>query len=105
MREDRRGRGISIPSFFKPLPRKPQMKVLNSPQYRDGRFVNALPVRNGINGEGHMSWNMVRQWLTGDEVRVPETALPVVQRQRADFTAPQGDGLRLTWMGHASVLI
>ena len=76
-----------------------------SPQYRDGRFVNALPVRSGINGEGHMYWNMLRRSLTGDEIRVPEEPLPIVPRQRGDFTAPPGDGLRLTWLGHASVLI
>lgn len=76
-----------------------------SPQYQDGRFVNPLPARNGLNGEGHVSWNLARRWFTGNEVRVPEQALPVVQRHRADFTRPVHDGLRLTWLGHSSVLI
>ena len=76
-----------------------------SPQYRDGRFVNPLPVRNGINGEGHMSWNLARRWFAGNEVRVPELVLPVVPLDRADFARPVRDGLRLTWLGHSSVLI
>lgn len=76
-----------------------------SPQHRDGRFVNPLPARNGLEGEGHVSWNLARRWLTGSEVRVPERALPVVQRDRADFVLPSRDGLRLTWIGHSSVLI
>ena len=80
-------------------------RVQASPQYRDGRFVNPLPVQNGLNGEGHMSWNLARRWLTGSEVRVPEQALPVVQRHRAEFARPARDGLRLTWLGHSSVLI
>lgn len=76
-----------------------------SPQYRDGRFANPLPVRNGLNGEGHMSWNLARRWFAGNEVRVPELALPVAQRNRADFARPVHDGLRLIWLGHSSVLI
>ena len=76
-----------------------------SPQYRNGHFFNPLPVRNGLNGEGHVSWNLARRWLTGSEVRVPEQALPVVPRHRADFARPAHDDLRLTWLGHSSVLI
>lgn len=76
-----------------------------SPQYRDGRFVNPLPVRNGLNGEGHVSWNLARRWMTGGEIRIPEQTLPVLQRHRADFAPPARDGLRLTWLGHSTVLI
>jgi len=83
----------------------PLQRLPASPQYRDGRFVNPLPVRNGLNGEGHVSWNLARRWLGGNEVRVPAQALPVVQRQRADFALPARDGLRLTWLGHSTVLI
>ena len=52
-----------------------------------------------------MSWTLVRRWLHGSELRAPALALPVVQRHRADFVLPARDGLRLTWLGHSTVLI
>ena len=75
-------------------------RVARSPQYADGRFVNTLPALNM-----GMTWSSVKEWFFGDDTyRVPETPVPVVRRAAADFAAPAAD-LRVTWLGHSSLLV
>ncbi|MEM1125783.1 MAG: MBL fold metallo-hydrolase [Bacteroidota bacterium] len=71
-----------------------------SPQYRDGRFVNVLPTRN----DG-FSWQTMREFFFGGSPnRTPDVTVPVVARTAADFaTAP--DDLRMTWLGHSTLLV
>jgi len=41
----------------------------------------------------------------GDEIRYPQSPIPVVPRSRADYDSPPASGLRITWMGHAGALV
>jgi L-ascorbate metabolism protein UlaG (beta-lactamase superfamily) len=74
-----------------------------NPQYRDGRFVNIQP--ETPTGFADMVGYIVRQF-SGDEVRVPPAALPVLAVDKAMLAAaPPASGLRAFWIGHASVYV
>ena len=75
-------------------------RIERSPQYGDGRFVNALPtIHSG------MSLSVVRDFLAGgSDYRRPEAPLPVARRTAADFAGAAPD-LRVTWLGHSTLLV
>ena len=75
-------------------------RIERSPHYADGRFRNALPTA----ADG-ASWGTVREYLTGGSAhRTPAAPVPTVARTAADF-AEAPDGLRVTWLGHSTLLV
>ncbi|QXD14125.1 MBL fold metallo-hydrolase [Rhodocaloribacter litoris] len=75
-------------------------RLERSPHYRDGQFVNTLPARS----QG-MSFSVLRDFLVGgSDYRRPGAPLPVVRRTAADFAASV-PGLRVTWLGHSTLLV
>ncbi|MCB1045885.1 MAG: MBL fold metallo-hydrolase [Calditrichaeota bacterium] len=70
-----------------------------SPQWHGGSFHNPLPVRNGS-----LLKMLARYWNRSTHA-TPDLPLPVCQRRAADFSQPPTSGLRVTWLGHSSVLI
>ncbi|RKN41351.1 MBL fold metallo-hydrolase [Streptomyces hoynatensis] len=79
-------------------------RVRRSPQFRDGAFRNELPV--GAAGSPRQIVPMIRDALRrADRVRrKPARALPIVRPPAAAAAEPPASGLRLTWLGHATVL-
>jgi L-ascorbate metabolism protein UlaG (beta-lactamase superfamily) len=73
-------------------------RVLASPQYRDGVFHNAHAVFTS-----GMSWPVLKEFFTGGAARAPQSALPVVSPLDAWRSAP-ASGLRITWLGHSTML-
>ena len=72
--------------------------VGRSPQWRDGTFGNRLP---RVDGEG-----AIREFLFGgSEHRSPDAPLPVERRTAADDRTPPASGLRVTWLGHSTLLL
>ena len=69
-----------------------------SPRYQGDHFVNALPVRNDM-------WKAMVRWVKGAPNREPEAALPMVPRTAADFAEHPETGLRITWLGHSTMLV
>ncbi len=72
-----------------------------SPNYRDGKFRNPVPVQ---------PFTFVSIWQTlrdyrGGQKRVPDQPPPIERRSRADFATPPATGLRVTWLGHSSAII
>jgi L-ascorbate metabolism protein UlaG (beta-lactamase superfamily) len=67
-----------------------------SPNYRDGAFHN--PVAAGM---ARPSGGMLRDLATGKEQRRPVRPVPLAT---PDFGTPP-DGLRVSWFGHATVLV
>jgi hypothetical protein len=67
-----------------------------SPNYRDGAFHNPVPA--SIAGP---SGGMLRDLVAGKEQRRPTGPVPLVT---PDFGAPP-EGLRVSWLGHATVLV
>ncbi|MCB9648920.1 MAG: MBL fold metallo-hydrolase [Deltaproteobacteria bacterium] len=71
-----------------------------SPQWRDGRFRNALARHDGP------YMKMMKEWFFGGSPDAePSTALSVQGRSKADFDAPPQSGLRITWLGHSTFLV
>src|SRR5689334_24192158 len=77
-------------------------RMQRSPQFKDGTFHNPVPTTTLVPGS---FWDTMRRQFRGKEQRVPPAPLPVVTRTPADFATPPASGLRITWFGHASVLV
>lgn len=75
-------------------------RIQASPQFREGSFVNDLARHDGsLLQIGYQS-------LVGrSQFTRPQTPLPIVHRSAQDFAALPDNGLRVTWLGHSSVLI
>jgi L-ascorbate metabolism protein UlaG (beta-lactamase superfamily) len=76
-------------------------RMRRSPNYVDGAFVNpvAATMMPPSSGPG-----VFRELVFGKEKRRPTHPVPLAAPAAADLTAPPLDGLRLTWLGHATVL-
>ncbi len=75
-------------------------RIVQSPQWSDGAFRNRLPRVDGPYGE------MLREFVFGgSDYRFPVSAIPTVSRTAADFLSPPASGLRVTWLGHSTLLL
>lgn len=72
----------------------------SSPNWRNGQFHNMTPQRDP-------DFSAAMQSLLGDEPEhsVPEQPLPIVHLTGEEFVDPPASGLRVTWLGHSSVLL
>ena len=73
--------------------------IKSSPNWKDGKFVNTLPQSDIRLGP------ILRDWFDRPSQTEPAIALPVLARQASDFVTPPEDGLRITWLGHSTVLV
>jgi L-ascorbate metabolism protein UlaG (beta-lactamase superfamily) len=75
-----------------------------SPRFRDGRFVNTHPFSMFTGGSS--SWDVTREWLASrfDAGRNPTAPLPV-EDPRPAWRTPPASGLRVTWLGHSTLLV
>ena len=74
-------------------------RILASPNFRDGQFVNPLPRQDDM-------WLALRSWLRGGgENRVPTDGVPVAPVDPGRFARAPETGLRLTWLGHSALLV
>jgi L-ascorbate metabolism protein UlaG (beta-lactamase superfamily) len=77
-------------------------RILRSPHFREGAFRN--PVESTMMTSGSL-WQSLRRQFWGPEQRVPPAPLPIVPLTRANFAEQPASGLRVTWLGHSTVLI
>ncbi|MCO4763388.1 MAG: MBL fold metallo-hydrolase [Myxococcales bacterium] len=73
-------------------------RMAASPQFADGRFVNPQPLWNDIAGS---VWAMTE----GSDVASPTAAIPFEKVTAKRFQTPPPSGLRVTWLGHSTVLV
>tara|TARA_B100001750_G_scaffold162256_1_gene131013 strand:- start:1548 stop:2762 length:1215 start_codon:yes stop_codon:yes gene_type:complete len=69
-----------------------------SPQWDDGVFANPDPLDNDV-------WGMLTGAFGKSAYAVPEDPLPIVEPEPASFAEPPPSGLRITWLGHSTLLI
>ncbi len=75
-------------------------RIERSPQYRGGRFANTLPtVHSGMSVAAATEF-----FFGGSAHRTPDAPLPTVPRTAGDFAEPVA-GLRVTWLGHSTLLV
>lgn len=76
-------------------------RLQRSRHYADGVFVNTVPTPM-MTGS---TWTMLWRWGFGGEARHPSVPLLFPAVEAATFAASPASGLRLTWLGHSTVLI
>nr|WP_228473835.1 MBL fold metallo-hydrolase [Streptomyces calidiresistens] len=76
-------------------------RVRSSPNFRDGAFRNERPI-DGLDVTDYIP--LLRESLNREARARRRPARPVPLR-RPDLTLPPVTGLRVTWMGHATVLV
>lgn len=74
-------------------------RIQQSPQFTNGKFANRLPQH-----EAEMLPIMKKWFFESNEGREPTGPLPVVQRTAAEFATSSSE-LRITWLGHSTMLI
>ena len=74
-----------------------------SPNYYNGQFNNLIKTHEGR--KPGTFFEMVGEIAFGEEEREPTFELPVNQLDPSFFKSSFADGLRVTWMGHSSVLV
>lgn len=77
-------------------------RMRRSPRYRDGAFHNEVPASIAPPASGP---GILREMVFGREPRRPRSAVPIVTPSPVDLATPPADGLRLTWLGHATALV
>ena len=75
-------------------------RLTASPQWHDGAFTNEL-----VQVDGAMTDVLAKELGGASEVQVPDTELPVVKRSGSEFTELPASGLRVTWLGHSTLLM
>jgi L-ascorbate metabolism protein UlaG (beta-lactamase superfamily) len=91
------GAGWQVPSAIGGRPDGARLdRVRRSPNYRDGAFQNTVPASVATPSPG-----VLRAMATNAAARRPRHPVPLVS---APDLTPQ-DGLRLSWLGHATVLV
>ncbi|MBT3232024.1 MAG: MBL fold metallo-hydrolase [Calditrichaeota bacterium] len=90
-------------SQFGAKPTDEKREQMKKSSIYDGKiFKNTVETNVGPHGG---FWDMMGRWLFGKELREPKGDIPVVPLTRESFDTPPPEGLRVTWMGHSTVLI
>jgi L-ascorbate metabolism protein UlaG (beta-lactamase superfamily) len=76
-------------------------KMQSSPRFEDGAFRNTLPRGPGIKGN---PLPMMGEYFFGNAERVPKGVLPVLNPKSA-WTRASETPLRITWLGHSTMLL
>jgi len=71
-----------------------------SPQWKGGQFGNVLPRVDGPFGR-----IMRESIFGGSKYQIPRAPIPVTRRTAADYATLPASGLRVTWLGHSTLLL
>jgi L-ascorbate metabolism protein UlaG (beta-lactamase superfamily)/NAD(P)-dependent dehydrogenase (short-subunit alcohol dehydrogenase family) len=84
-------------------------RMRQSPQWRDGHFQDVVP--RGAPSvyawlRRQIGWDALSEWaFGGSEHRVPKTPVPVITPTGRDFQVAPATALRVTWLGHSTLLV
>jgi L-ascorbate metabolism protein UlaG (beta-lactamase superfamily) len=73
-----------------------------SERYKDGVFVNTTVNPNARN---RPDWSTMKDLLFGRQQRTPPGPLPMAREVAAALAKPPEHGLRVTWLGHSTLLV
>ena len=77
-------------------------RIQASPNFKDGKAQNPVPTDNSW-GQA-MTWETIKDYRGGQKT-VPDEPPPIVKLTREAFAEKPTSGLRVTWLGHSSVLV
>jgi L-ascorbate metabolism protein UlaG (beta-lactamase superfamily) len=75
---------------------------VDSPQWRDGAFHNAVETRVLQSGD---AGSTIGRFVFGGKDREPRRPLPTAPVDLERLAHPPSDGVQVTWMGHSTLLI
>ena len=78
------------------------MTMLQRARKQGKKFLN--PVETRVGGPG-MIWKILPLYLANKEEREPKKPLGPFRTDAGIYSAPPASGLRVTWMGHSSMLV
>jgi L-ascorbate metabolism protein UlaG (beta-lactamase superfamily) len=91
-------------SSFGASPKGARLERMRRSQNYDGKmFIN--PVKTNLGLKPGVFWDTAYRWIAGWEARKPNKTIPVIHLNSKSFSTPPPEGLRVTWMGHSSLLI
>jgi L-ascorbate metabolism protein UlaG (beta-lactamase superfamily) len=73
-------------------------RMEHSPAWRAGQFANPQPLHND-------PWLMLKGFFRKSAYGSPSEPPPTISRDRASFAVPPATGLRVTWLGHSTMLV
>jgi len=76
-------------------------RIQDSPHFDGKRFKNPIPTPQGITDAGGLAW----EYMAGGQEREPTDPFPILTPETGSLVPGQGEDLRITWLGHSSVLI
>ena len=76
------------------------VRAERSAQWSEGQFHNRLPRVDAAGGRA-----MREYFFGGSDYREPDAPVQVVHRSAADYRTPPASGLRVTWLGHSTLLL
>jgi L-ascorbate metabolism protein UlaG (beta-lactamase superfamily) len=79
-----------------------ERKLAASRRFRDGRFWNTQPVAMM---KGPPGLGMMVDFVAGSGRRVPRAPLPLFPATQTVLSSTPDSGLRVTWLGHSTVLV
>ncbi|MFF3551833.1 MBL fold metallo-hydrolase [Streptomyces tsukubensis] len=79
-------------------------RILSSPNFEDGSFRNPVGARTRPSGASMAEFAKIYFHKEARARRSPAGRIPVHPTTAADLARPPVTGLRLTWMGHSTVL-
>jgi L-ascorbate metabolism protein UlaG (beta-lactamase superfamily) len=96
-------RSLRVPAFGADPAGARMERIRRSPNFADGAFQNPVGTRTRPSG---FTLEFAKTYFRKDERarRSPAGTVPVHATTLADLAGPPPTGLRLTWMGHSSVL-
>ena len=77
-------------------------RMSGSPRFRGGVFHNTAPVNPGL--QPGSAWGTFLDYLSGGQRRTPPAPLPSTDPRPA-WGRPVQSGLRVTWLGHSTLLL
>ena len=73
-------------------------RMQRSPQWQEGKFQNPQPLWND-------GWGMIRNLFSASKHRSPAEPPTIVSGGADRFATPPPSGLRVTWLGHSTMLL
>lgn len=73
-------------------------RMERSPEWKDGHFENPQPLVNDL-------WGSLTGMMDASPDVSPRQPMPTVVGDRKRFETPPASGLRVTWLGHSTVLV
>jgi len=76
-------------------------RIQDSPYFNGRRFENPVTTPQGISDAGGFAW----EFFAGKQEREPSVDIPILKPETGRLVPGQGEDLRVTWLGHSSVLL